>query len=205
MTPLATPAPSSASASMDMFLRLLTAQLKNQDPLSPMDGTKFAQQLATFSNVEQQIKTGEKLERIVQQLSGSLFNDAASIVGRRAGIVVDHVDFSGSPVELQASLPEGAEHGVVSVKDADGSVVARIPVSGNGSVEWDGRTVKGTIATPGTYGVSVQAVQGDGEFGELGELRANRLITAVELTGEGIRLVADDGKTIDMSALRQFK
>jgi flagellar basal-body rod modification protein FlgD len=59
------------SQDYDMFLRLMTAQLKNQDPLQPLDGTEFVAQLAQFSGVEQQIKTNERLDSLLGALTRS--------------------------------------------------------------------------------------------------------------------------------------
>ena len=71
----------SAKATMDYdtFLKLLVAQMKNQDPTEPMDSTEQIAQLATFSQVEQTIKTNENLEML---LLSSTLNQAGSIIGR---------------------------------------------------------------------------------------------------------------------------
>src|SRR6056297_1531512 len=107
MTPLTMPTPEAALTGMDTFLRLLTAQLRNQDPLSPMEGTAFAQQLATFSNVEQQIKTGQRLEEIAESLSHTRFTDAAGLVGREVSVAVTSARFDGiTPMDMQAELPK---------------------------------------------------------------------------------------------------
>jgi len=58
-----------ASEEFDTFLRLLTAQIKNQDPLAPLDSTQFVEQLATFSQLELQASTNQKLDAITQLLA----------------------------------------------------------------------------------------------------------------------------------------
>lgn len=63
----------------DAFLRLLVAQMQNQDPLEPQSDTEYIAQLATFSNVEQNILTNERLEQL---LSVGTATDAASLIGR---------------------------------------------------------------------------------------------------------------------------
>ena len=81
-TPNSTPAPgSAAAASMDYnsFLRLLVAEMKNQDPTKPNDATQYMAQLASFSNVEQAIKTNAKLDAL---LTTSALSQADGLIGR---------------------------------------------------------------------------------------------------------------------------
>ncbi|MEM1422077.1 MAG: flagellar hook capping FlgD N-terminal domain-containing protein, partial [Pseudomonadota bacterium] len=59
----------SITSDFDMFLQLLTAQLENQDPLDPADPTEFVAQLATFSSVEQQISTNDKLDQLIESFT----------------------------------------------------------------------------------------------------------------------------------------
>src|SRR5919106_1747230 len=70
------------SKDYDMFLRLMTAQLKNQDPLQPLDGTEFVAQLAQFSGVEQQIKTNERLDALLGALTRSAAEVSLGFLGR---------------------------------------------------------------------------------------------------------------------------
>ena len=63
------------------FLNLLTAQLRAQDPLSPVDSTQFVEQLASFSTVEQQINTNTKLDQIASQLGGGELDTLAQWIG----------------------------------------------------------------------------------------------------------------------------
>jgi flagellar basal-body rod modification protein FlgD len=75
----ATNATAKANVDYDSFLRLLVAELKNQDPTEPMDSTQYIAQLASFSNVEQGIQTNDKLDDLIQM--GHL-QQAGSIIGR---------------------------------------------------------------------------------------------------------------------------
>jgi flagellar basal-body rod modification protein FlgD len=205
MATLSTPVPGSASAGMDMFLRLLTAQLKNQDPLSPMEGTEFAQQLATFSNVEQQIKTVEKLDRISESLAGSRFHDAAAMVGRDVNVAVTSFDYAGTPIDLHANLPEGAAVGRLLIKDRSGSSSVELPVTKSGSLQWDGRLKDGTAAPSGSYDVSLHSLLDDGSAGPAGEVRMDRRISAVAFEDDALKLLGPNGLAIDAATIRQFK
>src|SRR5262245_48791469 len=69
------------SEDFNNFLTLLTTQLKNQDPLSPMDSTEFTQQLVAFTGVEQQINTNTKLDQLIKLDKAGLMTSAASYIG----------------------------------------------------------------------------------------------------------------------------
>ena len=105
------PAPASApSLNYDNFLKLLLAQMRNQDPTAPMDSTDYMAQLATFSQVEQSITTNTKLDAL---LSASALSQADGVIGRTV------------------TSADGAVTGeVVSVKITDGGALAKL---GNGS------------------------------------------------------------------------
>ena len=76
-----TTARDAASLDYDSFLRLFVSQLQNQDPLNPMEGTEYTAQLAQFSNLEQSIKSNEKLDGLISQMS---LSQANSLIGRTA-------------------------------------------------------------------------------------------------------------------------
>ena len=75
----ATSAKSAVNVNYDSFLKLLVAELKNQDPTKPMESTEFVAQLATFSNVEQNIQSNEKLDEL---LRAGFLQQAGSLIGR---------------------------------------------------------------------------------------------------------------------------
>ena len=83
-TPPASKADQLISSDFNTFLKMLTTQLKNQDPLNPMDNSEYAVQLATFSGVEQQVKTNTLLESLGTQLGLSGLSTYAGWVGKDA-------------------------------------------------------------------------------------------------------------------------
>ena len=118
----------------DTFLVMLTAQLQNQDPLNPVESTDFAEQLATFSGVEQAVQTNKLLEAMLSAQSGGPLGDPSEWIGLQAP-VAGPVTFDGAPVALR--LPAGGE--ALVVRDASGTVVAREAAPPEGStVEWAG-------------------------------------------------------------------
>ncbi len=111
------PAASSAAAvDYNAFLRLLIAQMQNQDPLNPMDSTEYMAQLAQFSSVEQSIQTNQKLDGLLSSLSLSqadalIGRSVSSATGDVSGVVeAINITSQGSIALLEggASLPLGA-------------------------------------------------------------------------------------------------
>ncbi|EKE43793.1 flagellar basal body rod modification protein [Oceaniovalibus guishaninsula JLT2003] len=155
-----TPAAKSISSDFDTFLTLLTAQISNQDPLSPMKSEEFAAQLATFSGVEQQVNTNKLLEQMLAQGNGGNFTQMASWIGREVKAQMP-VMVDGNAVTIAPEIPvAGSRHELV-VKDATGGVVHRIPIAGDGApIRWAGEIGGGRVP-PGAYSFSVESRDGD--------------------------------------------
>ncbi|ALE02945.1 flagellar hook assembly protein FlgD [Bartonella ancashensis] len=98
------------NADYDTFVKLLVAQMKNQDPTNPMNSTEFVAQLASFSMVEQTIKMNEKLEQV---LANGTTNNAASYVGK----YIQFKDKDGNIVEGYVKSVDIYSDGVVAVLD----------------------------------------------------------------------------------------
>jgi flagellar basal-body rod modification protein FlgD len=151
----------------DTFLTLLTTQLANQDPLSPMDSNQFTEQLVQFAGVEQSVATNTKLDRILSLID-------ADTMGAGTGYLGKQVEAEISTVRLGARGPAGfaidvggeAADIAVAVRDARGNTVATLAPpakAGRQTVVWDGRTEDGTRAPTGTYSVAVTAASAGGE------------------------------------------
>jgi flagellar basal-body rod modification protein FlgD len=145
----------------DTFLTLLTTQLQNQDPLSPMDTSQFTQQLVSFASVEQQIKTNSNLATMIAGQSASEAVAALPMVGRS-------IEYSGNQLTLQNgqagfsyTLPTTATTASVIVQDANGNSVYSStvdPTAGKHSLVWNGQTTGGQqLPDGGTYTIQVVA------------------------------------------------
>lgn len=197
-----------AVADYDDFLTLLTAQLRNQDPLNPADGTEFVEQLATFTAVEQQIATVDRLEQLIALQNGAALVELAGWVGRSVTGEQGGINYTGEPVTLATPGEAGASAGAVVFRNADGQEVARaqIPPEG-GSFTWDGRTLDGRAVDPGVYSVEfVYTVEG--ENGPVEQVRpyavSGEVVEARVEEGDQV-LFLRDGSTVrvdDVSAVR---
>lgn len=160
--------PSGQSVDKDAFLKLLVAQLKAQDPLSPMEGTQFVEQLATFSQVEQAISQTKQLEMVSLQLTGLASNEAIGLIGKQVTVRGQAIAFDGTnPTGFNASLAADTASTKVTIVDASGTPVRTLDVGphakGTVAVPWDGRNDAGGLVPPGNYTVQVEAVDAAGQ------------------------------------------
>lgn len=127
----------SAAGDFETFLKLLTTQMRNQDPSKPLESTEFVAQLASFSSVEQQVATNKNLETIEALLSGG----GAGLAGWLGAEVQAEMlaAYDGDPVDIEIDGAVGATRTDLVVKDAAGATVHRGSVeSGKTSYTWDG-------------------------------------------------------------------
>jgi flagellar basal-body rod modification protein FlgD len=149
----------------ETFLTLLTAQLKNQDPLAPMDSGEFTSQLVQFTSVEQAIATNQHLENLVSMASTSSANAAVSYIGKE--VTVD--SFTSPLINGEAgwsfTLPEGSVENVLTVTDKNGSVVytqTHELAAGTHTYMWDGKDTNGNQMPDGDYNLVIRSRDADG-------------------------------------------
>jgi flagellar basal-body rod modification protein FlgD len=164
-TSTATPAPPTGQATkissdFNTFLRMLTVQMQNQDPLNPIESSDYAVQLATFSGVEQAVRTNELLAEMTSRFQQFGMAEMAGWIGKEARSNAA-VYFDGNPVTLSPNPAQGATRAVIAVKDAQGNLVSReeIPVSA-APYRWLGAGADGMPLPTGTYTISLESMQG---------------------------------------------
>ncbi|MBJ3763161.1 flagellar hook assembly protein FlgD [Maribius pontilimi] len=147
------------SSDFDTFLQLLTAQIRNQDPLDPMKSEEFAVQLATFSNVEQSVRSNDLLEAILASGGGNEFTAMSSWIGRDVRAAMP-VQFSGDPISLDPPLPKAGSRQELVVFNETGAEVYRRQVSSTGApLDWAGTTTAGPMAGTGIYNFAVESFE----------------------------------------------
>ncbi len=149
------------------FLTLLTTQLQNQDPLSPMDSTEFTNQLVQFSQVEQQINSNQKLDSLLALQLSSISSVALGYVGMDISYVSADVNFDGeTPVDINYALARDAVSCKINVYDEGGDLVytAAAPKdTGTNKFTWNGKNKEGITVEDGTYTVQIAAADKDGK------------------------------------------
>lgn len=143
------------SSDFETFLRMLTVQMENQDPLNPVDSTDYATQLATFSGVEQAVLTNDLLKSLTTQMSVGGLVDMAALVGKEVRSTASAY-FEGKSLELLPVQPVTADTVELVVSNEAGDEVQRITVpSGADSITWTGLSSDGTPVVAGLYNFEI--------------------------------------------------
>lgn len=154
----------SLAETFDTFLTLLTTQLQHQDPLNPMDTNEFTSQLVEFTNVEQGIKTNQKLDDLIALQTDMQLNDAVGYMGKRVG--ADGIILMLQDGESTITYDLGANANKVSILiiDEEGNTVRTLEGDnevGHHELTWDGLDDDGEPLDDGLYGFLVTAIDAD--------------------------------------------
>lgn len=154
----------STSEVADRFLTLLVTQLQNQDPLNPMDNAQITSQMAQISTVSGIDKLNSTLQSMVTSFGASQSLQATAMIGHSVLVPGTALQLQDGSAQGGVSLPQAADKVVVSIVDGSGQVVHKTDLGAQAAgvlgFKWDGVTDSGASAAPGSYSVSVQAVQG---------------------------------------------
>lgn len=152
----------------DQFLTLLVAQLKYQDPLSPMENTEFVAQMAQFSSLEQLTNINAGLESL-QLISASSSNtQALNLIGKEVEAAGNSVHISdGKASSISFSMPEPVSNASIHIMDSAGTVVRTLEVgaldSGTHEIRWNGKNTYGSTLPNALYSYVVDATNGAGK------------------------------------------
>lgn len=189
---------------MDSFLQMLTTQLKNQDPLSPMESTEFTNQLVGFAQVEQQIGMNSNLQSLQSLQRQNQQSLALGFIGRFAEVVDDQVSLQDGKARFAYSLERDARHTEITIKNAQGETVRTMPaklMSGNHIADWDGTNNNGEKVPDGVYEIGVNAWHGDSKEPKKLTTVVEARITAVS-TGEDEPYLTINGMALPLSNVR---
>jgi flagellar basal-body rod modification protein FlgD len=155
-----TDAMSQLSGNFDTFLQLLTTQLQNQDPTSPMDTNQFTQQLVEYSQVEQQINTNTNLQSLITQGTSQSGAYATSYLGKTVTVSGGQAGLTDGTATWNYNLGATAASSVLTVTNASGATVytgTGDTAQGNNTFNWNGEDNNGNQQPDGTYTLSVSA------------------------------------------------
>ncbi|MBS4098227.1 MAG: flagellar hook assembly protein FlgD [Sulfuricella sp.] len=193
-------------ATEDRFLKLLVTQMKNQDPLNPLDNAQVTSQMAQLSTVTGIEKLNTSLTSMSDSFQAAQALQAANMVGR-------NVLASGSVMALASGtafagmdLKGNADSVVVSVKDASGAVVRTLDLgaqkAGTVSFQWDGKNQSSVAQKDGTYTFDVVAKQGTEKV--TADKLALSSVESVSITSTGVKLNVAGVGAVDATSVKQI-
>jgi flagellar basal-body rod modification protein FlgD len=182
-------AQASLSGDQQMFLKLLTAQLRNQDPLSPLDANQFTAQLVQMNGVQQQILTNQLLQQLVSNQGG--LGNAVGLIGKQVQAATAAATIQNGKADWTYSVDAASTDVTLQVIDSMGNVVwqgdAGDLEKGEHTFSWDGKDLRGNQRADGTtYGLRVTAKDASGEA----------ISTHVYLKGQVLSVQNIDGTTV---------
>ncbi len=154
------------SKDLNSFLTLLTSQLKNQDPLSPMDSTQFTNQLVQFSQVEQQININANLASLLTLTQQNIASNVVNYIGKTIEGPSSQAPLENGQLKASYNLTGASSSTTIAVKNSDGDIVfsqAGNTASGVHEFNWDGKDAYGVQQKDGTYTLEVTALGADGK------------------------------------------
>ena len=191
------------------FLKLLTFQMQNQDPMKPTDPNKLTGDLAQYAQLEQMTNMREEMKKMTQNQPNQLKYMAATFVGKKVTASGNSVSLKteGKPANLYFKLDEPASKVIVRVIDKSGGLVREIEqnnvASGLNTISWDGKANDGTYAGNGEY--KVWSVAWNNDFERISiDPKTEGLVTHVPLeNGEAILTVS--GKKVNLRDVSRFQ
>ena len=192
-------AASAAENPQDRFLKLLVTQLRNQDPLNPMDNAQMTSQLAQLSTVDGINKLNATLQSLVDASNADQAVQAAALVGQAVLVPGSSLTLQGGAALGGVELAGPADSVKVSIKDSSGLVVKTLDLgaleAGSHNFTWNASTDGGATAADGSYTITINAVQGG---------------KAVSATALALGIVSgvttsSQGASLNVGSLGQFK
>ncbi|MFC3069018.1 flagellar hook assembly protein FlgD [Phenylobacterium soli] len=203
-----TDALSQLSSNFQSFLSLLTTQLKNQDPLSPMDSTQFTQQLTQMAGVQAQLNGNALLQQVAAN-TGTGISTAVGLIGKEVRALSDNADLKNGKAQWTYNLPSNAAALKVEVVNAQGVVMHAEQVSaadglkaGDHNFTWNGKDMTGAAAPDGTYTLKVTAADTTGAA-IASTTYVQGLVTSVEQSN-GSTLISVNGTKVNWSTVKSI-
>ena len=189
------------------FLRLLTEQLKNQDPLSPMDNAQMTSQLAQISTVDGLGKLNTTLSTLLESSQSGEAMQAAALVGKGVMVSGNGLSLSSGKAYGGFELTSPADKVSVTIKDSNGLEVRTLELgdydAGVFNFAWDGLTNNGSKAVDGSYSLSVKATRGDTSLSPTA-LQLGSVNSVLRTSAGSVSIDVGGGKLVTLSDIKQI-
>ncbi|WP_396593934.1 flagellar hook assembly protein FlgD [Brevundimonas sp. R86498] len=202
-TSRATASRTSLVSNFETFLQLLTAQLKNQDPLSPLDSNEFTAQLTQMTGVEQQLLTNDLLTSLLAAQQGTGLGGATNYIGKEATAAWSVTTLDEGKANWTYELGASASSATLSVLDSEGKVVWTGPApdrtTGTHGFVWDGKTTAGgQLPDGGVYSLKITAKNGTNDVAA--QVLTQGRVSGVELY-DGVPYLTIGGSIVPVSSV----
>jgi flagellar basal-body rod modification protein FlgD len=194
-----------AKEASDRFLTLLVTQLRNQDPLNPMDNAQVTTQLAQISTVSGINKLNDTVAALSASMAAGQYLQATGLVGRDVVIAGNKLTLAEGKAPYGMAIAKDADTVTVTIKDPAGIVVRTIELGGQKSgirtFEWDGMDNAGKALAAGDYTMSVTATSKGGAVAT--DVLTIAKVTGVAPTAQGTILMLGSLGTVALSEILQ--
>ena len=184
------------AGNFQQFLTLLTTQLKNQNPLDPLDTNQFTQQLVQYAGVEQQLKSNDRLDSILSNAKASSAASATGFIGQSVTADGRVADLKDGSATWNLTPSRAAKQATITISDAKGNVVAtqiKALAAGSQTFSWDGRSTSGFASANGSYAIKVDAVDATGAKVTV-DTQVSGKVDGVDLSGSEPVLLIDSAR-----------
>lgn len=197
---------SESEIAQDRFMTLLVTQMKNQDPLNPLDNAQVTSQLAQLSTVTGIDKLNSTMQTLINSVQSSQSYQASSMLGREVLVPGNKISLQNASGVFAVELPVGAEKLSISIQDSKGNVVRDLAMgkqaSGIVPVEWDGYGNDGSKLDDGYYTYTVKASSAGND------VTANQLsiatVTSISNQGNSIKLNLSNLDSVSTSDVKEI-
>lgn len=152
---------------LNKFLNLLVTQLKNQDPLDPIDSSEFTSQLVQFASVEQQIFQNSNLEKLLQLQETNQVANLVNLIGKTVEAEGRKMPLENGKGEFTYTIPAGARKATITITNSSGLTVFTVDAdttAGKNTFSWNGNSTSGVQQSDGSYNVLVSGTDFQGNL-----------------------------------------
>lgn len=197
---------SSVNDIQDRFMTLLVTQMKNQDPLNPMDNAQVTSQMAQLSTVTGIDKLNDTMAALISSVQVGQSYQATSMIGHNVLVSGSNVSTGGEGGYFGVELPVGADKLSITIKDSAGNIIRNVELGaqseGTLPLTWDGKTNDGSVAASGDYKVEVTATIGS-QAVEASPLSYAKVLSVSNMNG-GIKLNLSNNSSVNTTDVKEI-
>jgi flagellar basal-body rod modification protein FlgD len=190
----------------DRFMTLLVTQMKNQDPLNPMDNAQVTSQMAQLSTVTGIDKLNDTMAALISSVQVGQSYQATSMIGHDVLVSGNNVSTAGEGGYFGVELPVGADKLSITIKDNAGNTIRNVELGaqseGTLPLTWDGKTNDGSVATSGDYKIEVTATIGS-QAVDASALSYAKVLSVTNING-GLKLNLSNNSSVNTADVKEI-